>query len=146
MTTPQQERIEIEGLSVGAPLYNFVETEALPGSGVERDAFWAGLAGLLAEFTPRNRDLLERREELQASIDGWHKERVGQPHDAVAYRAFLEELGYLVPEGPDFAVETTNVDPEMSTLPGPQLVVPVMNARYAINAANARWGDRKSVV
>jgi malate synthase len=128
-------------LSVGAPLYEFIENEALPGSGVDRDAFWAGFAGLLADFTPRNRDLLERREELQAQIDAWHKERVGQPHDAATYRAFLEEIGYLVPEGPDFAVETTNVDEEMATIPGPQLVVPVMNARYAINAANARWGS-----
>jgi malate synthase len=128
-------------LSVGAPLYEFIENEALPGSGVDRDAFWAGFAGLLADFTPRNRDLLERREELQAQIDAWHKERVAQPHDAATYRAFLEEIGYLVPEGPDFAVETTNVDEEMATIPGPQLVVPVMNARYAINAANARWGS-----
>ena len=134
-------RIDIEGLAVGAPLYDFIENEALPGSGVDRDAFWAGLAGLLADFTPRNRELLERREELQAQIDAWHKERVGQPHDAATYRAFLEEIGYLVPEGPDFSVETDNVDEEMATIPGPQLVVPVMNARYAINAANARWGS-----
>ncbi len=133
--------IQGRALSVGAPLYEFIENEALPGSGVDRDAFWAGFAGLLADFTPRNRDLLERREELQAQIDAWHKERVGQPHDAATYRAFLEEIGYLVPEGPDFAVETTNVDEEMATIPGPQLVVPVMNARYAINAANARWGS-----
>ena len=133
--------IEGRGLSVGAPLYNFIENEALPGSGVDRDAFWAGFAGLLAEVTPRNRELLERRDELQAQIDAWHKERVGQPHDAATYRAFLEEIGYLVPEGPDFSVETANVDDEMATIPGPQLVVPVMNARYAINAANARWGS-----
>ena len=143
----ENSRIEVasaeagQNLSVGAPLYDFIENEALPGSGVDRDAFWAGFAGLLADFTPRNRDLLERREELQAQIDAWHKERVGQPHDAPAYRAFLEEIGYLVPEGPDFTVETANVDDEMATIPGPQLVVPVMNARYAINAANARWGS-----
>ena len=135
------ERVDIEGLSVGAPLYDFIENEALPDSGVDSDAFWAGLAGLFADFAPRNRELLDVREEMQAAIDAWHKERVGQPHDAVAYRSLLEELGYLVPEGPDFSVDTANVDPEMATIPGPQLVVPVMNARYAINAANARWGS-----
>ncbi|MEM7092386.1 MAG: malate synthase G [Actinomycetota bacterium] len=134
-------RIEIEGLAVGRALYDFIEQQALPGSGVARDEFWSGLAGLLAEFTPRNRELLERRDELQARIDAWHKERVGQSIDAASYRAFLEEIGYLVPEGPDFSVETANVDDEMALVPGPQLVVPVMNARYAINAANARWGS-----
>lgn len=135
------ERIHVEGLAVGAALYAFIENEALPDSGVEPGAFWAGLAGLFGDFGPRNRELLERREELQAAIDRWHLDRKGQPHDAAAYRAFLEAIGYLVPEGPDFAVETANVDPEMATIPGPQLVVPVMNARYAINAANARWGS-----
>ena len=135
------ERIDRHGLQVGAELDAFVNEHALPGSGVDGDTFWAGFAGLIAEFTPRNRDLLQRREELQAAIDGWHKQRVGQPHDAAAYRAFLEEIGYLLPEGPDFAINPTNVDPELTSVPGPQLVVPVMNARYAINAANARWGS-----
>ena len=115
--------------------------EALPGSGVDPDAFWAGFAGLIADFAPRNRELLEKRDEIQAAIDAWHKERVGQPHDAAAYRAFLEELGYLQPEGPEFSIDPANVDPEMATIAGPQLVVPIMNARYAINAANARWGS-----
>lgn len=134
-------RVETHGLAVGSELYDFVENEALPGSGVDSERLWAGLAGLIADFAPRNRELLEIRDEMQAAIDGWHKARVGQPHDAAAYRSFLEELGYLVPEGPDFNIETANVDPELATLPGPQLVVPVMNARYAVNAANARWGS-----
>jgi malate synthase len=128
-------------LAVGQELDEFVMNEALPGSGVDPDAFWAGFAGLIADFAPRNRELLEKRDEIQAAIDAWHKERVGQPHDAAAYRAFLEELGYLQPEGPEFSIDPANVDPEMATIAGPQLVVPIMNARYAINAANARWGS-----
>ena len=134
-------RTERQGLAVGQELDDFVMNEALPGSGVDPDAFWAGFAGLIADFAPRNRELLEKRDEIQAAIDAWHKERVGQPHDAAAYRAFLEELGYLQPEGPEFSIDPSNVDPEMATIPGPQLVVPIMNARYAINAANARWGS-----
>ena len=139
--TQEQARIERHGLAIGQELDDFVMNEALPGSGVDPDAFWAGFAALIADFTPRNQELLEVRESMQASIDAWHKERVGQPHDAAAYRAFLEELGYLLPEGPDFAIDPTNVDAELASVPGPQLVVPVMNARYAINAANARWGS-----
>ena len=134
-------RTERQGLAVGQELDEFVMNEALPGSGVDPDAFWAGFAGLIADFAPRNRELLEKRDEIQAAIDAWHKERVGQPHDAAAYRAFLEELGYLQPEGPEFSIDPANVDPEMATIAGPQLVVPIMNARYAINAANARWGS-----
>jgi len=126
---------------VGQALDDFVMKEALPGSGIDPDVFWAGFAALIADFAPRNRELLEERETIQAAIDAWHKKRVGQPHDATAYRAFLEELQYLQPEGPDFAIDPTNVDAEMASIPGPQLVVPVMNARYAINAANARWGS-----
>ncbi len=134
-------RTDRHGLAVGQELDDFVMNEALPGSGVDPDAFWAGFASLIADFAPRNRELLEERETIQAAIDAWHKERLGQPHDAVAYRAFLEELGYLQPEGPDFDIDPTNVDAEMASIPGPQLVVPVMNARYAINAVNARWGS-----
>jgi malate synthase len=134
-------RTDRNGLAVGQELDDFVMNEALPGSGVDPDVFWAGFASLIADFAPRNRELLEERETIQAAIDAWHKERVGQPHDAAAYRAFLEELRYLQPEGPDFAIDPTNVDAELATIAGPQLVVPVMNARYAINAANARWGS-----
>ena len=135
------QRTDRNGLAVGQALDDFVMKEALPGSGIDPDVFWAGFAALIADFAPRNRELLEERETIQAAIDAWHKKRVGQPHDAAAYRAFLEELQYLQPEGPDFAIDPTNVDAEMASIPGPQLVVPVMNARYAINAANARWGS-----
>jgi malate synthase len=135
------ERLTREGLQVDARLVAFVEGQALPDSGVAAADFWAGLSRLIHEFGPRNRALLDRRADLQAQIDAWHKGRRGQDHDAAAYRAFLAEIGYLVPEGPDFAIDTANVDPEIATIPGPQLVVPVMNARYALNAANARWGS-----
>ncbi len=133
--------IERHGLAWAPDLHAFVVDEALPGSGVDPEAFFAGLAALVEEFGPRNAELLARREELQSAIDGWHRERAGSPHDPAAYQAFLEEIGYLVPDGPGFTVETSGVDPEMSTVPGPQLVVPVTNARYALNAANARWGS-----
>jgi len=135
------ERIARQGLQVDARLVEFVETRALPGSGVTPDRFWQGLASAVATHGPKNRALLEKRAALQASIDGWHKARRGQPFDAHAYEGFLREIGYLLPEGPDFSAETSGVDPEIATLPGPQLVVPVMNARYALNAANARWGS-----
>ncbi|MEM9562034.1 MAG: malate synthase G [Actinomycetota bacterium] len=135
------QRIESHGLEWAADLHAFLVGEALPGSSVEPEAFFAGMADLVAEFGPRNAELLARREELQAAIDAWHRERVGTAHDADGYRAFLEEIGYLVADGPAFSVETADVDPEMSTVPGPQLVVPVTNARYALNAANARWGS-----
>jgi malate synthase len=126
---------------VDAVLARFVEDEALPGTGIEAGTFWTGLAGLLADFAPKNRALLAKRDELQAKIDAWHIARRGQPHDHAAYKAFLAEIGYLLPEGPAFTIETTNVDPEVAKVPGPQLVVPVTNARYALNAANARWGS-----
>lgn len=135
------ERIERQGLSVDRRLVDFVEGAALPGSGIDAGRFWAGFAGAIAELGPVNRDLLVVRARMQTAIDAWHVARRGQPFDAVAYRAFLSEIGYLVPEGPDFQIETAGVDPEMSLVPGPQLVVPVMNARYALNAANARWGS-----
>ncbi|MGP9820291.1 malate synthase G [Salinarimonas sp. NSM] len=135
------QRIDAHGLQVAAELHAFVEGEALPGTGVSADAFWRGLSGLVHDLSPRNRALLARREELQSAIDAWHLERRGKPHDAGAYEAFLREIGYLVPEGPDFTVETGNVDPEIATIAGPQLVVPITNARYALNAANARFGS-----
>ncbi|HUF86789.1 MAG TPA: malate synthase G [Thermohalobaculum sp.] len=135
------ERVTAGGLQVARELHDFIAGEALPGTGIEAGAFWDGLARLAAEFTPRNRALVARRDEVQARIDAWHRARAGRPHDAAAYRAFLEEIGYLVPEGPDFSVDTQGVDPEFSIIAGPQLVVPVTNARYALNAANARWGS-----
>ena len=135
------DRIEQFGLQVARPLFQMIETEALPGTGITSQQFWKGLSELIHGLGPVNRELLARRDSLQAQIDAWHKARRGQPHDADAYRAFLEQIGYLVPEGPDFSAETENVDPEIAAIPGPQLVVPVMNARYALNAANARWGS-----
>ena len=136
-----QAYVDHHGLSVGTELDSFVMHEALPGSGIEADAFWAGFAQLIADFAPRNRELLDVRDRIQASIDAWHQEHAGQPHDPLAYRSFLEELGYLTPIGSDFSIDPGTVDSELATTPAPQLVVPIMNARYAINAANARWGS-----
>ncbi|MGR3396131.1 malate synthase G [Pseudooceanicola nanhaiensis] len=135
------DRIEVEGLQVAAELHRFLAEEALPGTGVAADDFWRGFAAIVAELGPRNRALLETREALQQKIDAWHQQRRGKAHDPAAYRAFLEEIGYLVPEGGDFTIETGNIDPEIARIAGPQLVVPVTNARYALNAANARWGS-----
>jgi malate synthase len=134
-------RVEKFGLQVDAGLAAFLEEEALPGTGVTAEAFWKGLSELAHQFGPRNRALLETREKLQAAIDAWHVERRGQPHDPEAYVAFLREIGYLVEEGPDFEIDTDRIDPEIAEIPGPQLVVPITNARYALNAANARWGS-----
>ena len=129
------------GIAVDARLALFLETEVLAPLGRDVEAFWHRLAALLTDFAPRNAALLERREALQAQIDAWHGERTGKPHDAVAYRAFLEQIGYLVPEPGDFTIGTQNVDPEIATMAGPQLVVPILNARFLLNAANARWGS-----
>ncbi|MFN3824136.1 MAG: malate synthase G [Pseudorhodobacter sp.] len=133
--------VKRSGLSVDPILAAFVEAEALPGTGVAPQAFWDGLVAAVAELGAQNRALLAVRADLQARIDARHRDRRGRPHDPAAYRAFLTEIGYLEPEGPDFTIETTHVDPEIATIAGPQLVVPVMNARYALNAANARWGS-----
>lgn len=135
------QRINKQGLQVDTALVSFVEDKALPGTGVSPDNFWSGFSALVHELGPKNRALLEKRSEIQRQIDDWHKARKGQPHDAAAYTAFLREIGYLVPEGPDFEIETTGVDPEIAAVPGPQLVVPITNARFALNAANARWGS-----
>ncbi|MFY0597378.1 MAG: malate synthase G [Cognatishimia sp.] len=134
-------RVEIHELQVSSKYAAFIEAKALPGTGVSSDAFWSGLAQLTHDFGPENRALLEEREVIQQQIDAWHGARKGAPHDAAAYKAFLEEIGYLVPEGADFEIDTQNVDPEIALVPGPQLVVPITNARYALNAANARWGS-----
>ncbi|CAD0183555.1 Malate synthase G [Ruegeria sp. THAF57] len=129
------------GLQVDTILAEFIEGKALPGTGVSADTFWDGLSRMVAELGPKNRDFLAKREELQGRIDAWHVDRKGQDHDADAYQAFLREIGYLVEEGEDFQIETANVDPEIASTPGPQLVVPITNARFALNAANARWGS-----
>ena len=135
------DRLDRSGLQVAPVLADFIETQALPGTGVTAEAFWSGFAALLKDMTPTNRALLARRDEIQGQIDAWHIARRDQPHDPEAYFAFLQEIGYLVPEGPDFQIDTANVDPEIASVPGPQLVVPITNARFAINAANARWGS-----
>src|SRR3954447_17185457 len=132
------QRVQIGGLSVAASLHRFVEEEALPGSGVEPEAFWEGLGAIVHDLAPRNRELLARREELQSALDDWHREHPGAP-DPEAYVAFLREIGYLLDEPDDVSVTTQGVDDEVARIAGPQLVVPLLNARFATNAANARW-------
>tara|TARA_B110000091_G_scaffold29390_1_gene29891 strand:- start:1111 stop:3273 length:2163 start_codon:yes stop_codon:yes gene_type:complete len=134
-------RTEIYGLSVAKELFDFIENHALSGLTVTSDQFWSGLADMVHDLGPKNRALLLHREDLQKKIDSWHITLRGKDHDAAAYQKFLTEIGYLVPEPADFVISTQNVDPEIALIPGPQLVVPIMNARYALNAANARWGS-----
>ena len=136
-----RERVQAGTLQVDSDLFDFFENEALPGSGVEPDSFWHGFEDMVREFAPRNHALLERRAELQSRIDAWLKERRGQSFSLASYRAFLEDIGYLVADGPEFKIETANIDSEIARVAGPQLVVPATNARYALNAANARWGS-----
>nr|MDJ0644210.1 malate synthase G [Erythrobacter sp.] len=133
--------IDRAGLQVDERLASFLETQVLAPLGRDADAFWQGFAALLADFAPRNAALLAKRESLQAQIDAWHTDRRGKPHDAAEYQAFLREIGYLVPEPGEFQIGTENVDPEIATMAGPQLVVPILNARFLLNAANARWGS-----
>jgi len=140
MATGTEVRQERAGLHIARALHDFIETEALAGSGIASDAFWAGFSAIAHDLAPRNRELLARRDELQLKLDQWYRDN-GPAADLEAYKAFLAEIGYLVPEGPAFAVTTAHVDPEIAEVAGPQLVVPVMNARYALNAANARWGS-----
>ncbi|RWM69971.1 MULTISPECIES: malate synthase G [Mesorhizobium] len=134
------DRVEIAGLRIARELYDFVVNEALRGTGIAADAFWTGFSAIVHDLAPKNRALLAKRDALQDKLDRWYRE-YGAPADMEAYKGFLKEIGYLVPEGPAFSVTTEHVDPEISVVAGPQLVVPVMNARYALNAANARWGS-----
>jgi len=134
-------RTLVAGLSVAEELFNFIETQVLPGLRVTPDHFWTGLSEITHELGPKNRTLLAEREVMQAKIDQWHIDNRADEHDSAAYHAFLSEIGYLVAEPNEFKISTQNVDPEIASIPGPQLVVPIMNARYALNAANARWGS-----
>nr|WP_174827275.1 malate synthase G [Sphingobium xenophagum] len=133
--------IDRAGLQVAASLAAFIDDQALPGTGIEPEAFWAGTADIFARFAPDNVALLRKRDTMQAQIDSWHEQRAGQPHDAAAYQAFLREIGYLVAEPEPFTIGSENVDDEVARLAGPQLVVPILNARFLLNAANARWGS-----
>lgn len=135
------ERIQVGGLQVASVLHDFIENEALPGTGVDSAAFWAGAEQVINDLAPRNRALLAERDEIQGKLDAWHQESPGTGYDKAAYKQFLTEIGYLRPEPAPFQIGTGNVDAEIATTAGPQLVVPVMNARFAINAANARWGS-----
>ncbi len=134
------QRIEKAGLQIGKPLYDLIE-RALPGTGVASDTFWQELAALVAEFGPKNAELIARRREIQEAIDGWHREHRGTAFDRGEYKQLLEKIGYFDAAASDFQVSTAGVDPEIASVPGPQLVVPVTNARFSLNAANARWGS-----
>ena len=134
-------RVYKNGLSVDSKLVDFMELEAIPGTGVNNEIFWEGFAKIIEELGPKNSNLLNKREELQSKIDNWHIAHRGKSHDAEAYKSFLTEIGYLVKDSGKFKIDTANVDPEIATVCGSQLVVPIMNARYALNAANARWGS-----
>jgi malate synthase len=135
------ERVVVDGLSVAKVWHDFINREVLPGTGVPEAGFWTRLDRIVQTLAPKNRDLLAKRDALQEKIDAWHRDRKGKPFDPAVYKTFLSEIGYLVPEGPDFAIDSEKVDDEIARIAGPQLVVPVTNARYALNAANARWGS-----
>jgi malate synthase len=135
------DRVSVGNLRVAQVLYDFINTEALPGTDIDPDSFWAGVDKVITDLAPQNQDLLARRDQLQAQIDKWHRHHVIEPIDPETYRQFLTEIGYLIPEPDDFTITTAGVDPEITATAGPQLVVPVTNARFALNAANARWGS-----
>ena len=134
-------RIEKNGLSIDEKLVTFIESEAIPGTGVDTQKFWQGFAEIVEKLGPKNKTLLQKREDIQSKIDEYHITHRGQDIDIEDYKSFLYDIGYLVPEGENFKIDTSNVDEEIADLCGPQLVVPIMNARYALNAANARWGS-----
>ena len=135
------EYVQKGGLQIASELYEFINNKAIPGTGVESEAFWSSVDTIANELAPKNKALLAKRDDLQAKIDAYHTERQGQAHNPAEYKAFLQEIGYLLPEGDDFEAVTASVEPEIGQMAGPQLVVPVMNARFALNAANARWGS-----
>jgi malate synthase len=135
------QRVQAGGLQVAKTLYDFVVQEALAGSGLSANQFWSGYAALLRDLAPRNRALLHKRDSLQTAIDSWHATNRGRGLIAAGYESFLRDIGYLLPEPPPFSIGTQNVDAEIAHIAGPQLVVPISNARYALNAANARWGS-----
>ncbi|MCI5077819.1 malate synthase G [Oricola sp.] len=135
------ETVRIDGLTIDKGLHDFITSEAMPGTGVKPEAFWPAFAAIVHDLAPKNRDLLAKRDELQAKLDAWYRDHREAGYEMPEYKAFLEEIGYLVPEGAAFSVTTENVDPEIAAVAGPQLVVPIMNARFALNAANARWGS-----
>ncbi|WP_421523794.1 malate synthase G [Pseudomonas yamanorum] len=135
------EHVQVGGLQVAKVLFDFVNNEAIPGTGIAADQFWAGADKVIHDLAPKNKALLAKRDDFQVRIDTWHQAHAGQAHDAVAYKAFLQDIGYLLPEAADFQASTQNVDEEIAHMAGPQLVVPVMNARFALNASNARWGS-----
>lgn len=135
------DRIDVQGLHIDTTLNEFITSSLLPDLGIDQEKFWQIFAEMITTLGPKNKALLAKRDDLQEKIDAWHRENRDKPADFAAYKSFLTEIGYLVPEGEDFSVSTSNVDPEISTIAGPQLVVPLTNARYALNAANARWGS-----
>ncbi|OZD05880.1 malate synthase G, partial [Rhodococcus sp. 06-156-4a] len=132
------DRVSVGGLQVAQVLYDFVQNEALPGTGVDSEKFWSGVEAVITDLAPKNKALLGVRDEIQGKVDAWHGEHAGPNYDRSAYTAFLKEIGYLVDEPADFHITTSGVDTEITSTAGPQLVVPVLNARFAINASNAR--------
>ncbi|HPY26341.1 MAG TPA: malate synthase G, partial [Mycobacterium sp.] len=141
MSSPGTDRVVVGNLRVARSLYDFITDEALPGTGIDPDSFWAGVDKVVTDLAPRNAELLARREDLQTQIDRYHRQRVIGGIDTAEYRQFLTDIGYLVEEPADFTIGTAGVDPEITSTAGPQLVVPILNARFALNAANARWGS-----
>ncbi|MEZ5131145.1 MAG: malate synthase G [Mycobacterium sp.] len=141
MKKSKSDRVSVGNLRVARSLYNFINDEALPGTGVDPDSFWSGVDKVVADLTPRNEELLARRADLQAQIDKWHRQRIIGGFELADYRQFLTDIGYLLPEPAEFTITTSGVDAEITSTAGPQLVVPILNARFALNAANARWGS-----